>query len=115
MIYCLEDDSSIREMIVYTLQSYGMEARGFERPSAFWKAMESATPDLLLLDEPFKGLDAETRKETTKFVLDQMRGKTVIMVTHDQEDLAFCDNIFSMERAPVTHLTMEKIGRETIE
>ena len=50
MIYCLEDDSSIREMIVYTLQSYGMEAKGYERPSAFWKAMESAAPDLLLLD-----------------------------------------------------------------
>lgn len=50
MIYCLEDDSSIREMIIYTLQSYGMEAKGFDRPSAFWKAMENSTPDLLLLD-----------------------------------------------------------------
>lgn len=50
MIYCLEDDSSIREMIVYTLQSYGMEARGFDRPSAFWKVMEGGAPDLLLLD-----------------------------------------------------------------
>ncbi|MBQ7354811.1 MAG: response regulator transcription factor [Clostridia bacterium] len=50
MIYCLEDDASIREMIVYTLQSYGMEARGFDRPSAFWKALESGVPDLLLLD-----------------------------------------------------------------
>ena len=50
MIYCLEDDSSIREMIVYTLQSYGLEAKGYERPSAFWKAMESTAPDLLLLD-----------------------------------------------------------------
>lgn len=50
MIYCLEDDSSIREMIIYTLQSYGMEAKGFDRPSAFWKAMESGVPDLLLLD-----------------------------------------------------------------
>ena len=50
MIFCLEDDAAIREMIVYTLQSYGMEARGFERPSAFWKAMEGDTPDLLLLD-----------------------------------------------------------------
>ena len=50
MIYCLEDDSSIREMIVYTLQSYGFEAKGFERPTSFWKAMESAVPDLLLLD-----------------------------------------------------------------
>ena len=50
MIYCLEDDSSIREMIIYTLQSYGMESKGFDRPSAFWKAMESGTPDLILLD-----------------------------------------------------------------
>ncbi|MBO5778707.1 MAG: response regulator transcription factor [Clostridia bacterium] len=50
MIYCLEDDSSIREMIVYTLQSYGFEAQGFDRPSAFWKAMENGSPDLLLLD-----------------------------------------------------------------
>lgn len=50
MIYCLEDDSAIREMIIYTLQSYGMEAKGFDRPSAFWKGMESAPPDLLLLD-----------------------------------------------------------------
>ena len=50
MIFCLEDDAAIREMIVYTLQSYGMEARGFDRPSAFWKAMEEGNPDLLLLD-----------------------------------------------------------------
>ena len=50
MIYCLEDDSSIREMIIYTLQSYGMESKGCDRPSAFWKAMESGTPDLILLD-----------------------------------------------------------------
>ena len=50
MIYCLEDDSSIREMIVYTLQSYGFEAQGFDRPSAFWKAIENESPDLLLLD-----------------------------------------------------------------
>lgn len=50
MIFCLEDDSAIREMIVYTLQSYGFEAKGFDRPSAFWKAMEGGAPDLLLLD-----------------------------------------------------------------
>ncbi len=50
MIYCLEDDAAIREMIIYTLQSYGMEARGFDHPTPFWKAMEQETPDLLLLD-----------------------------------------------------------------
>lgn len=50
MIYFLEDDNSIREMVVYTLNSYGLEAVGFERPSLFWKAMEKGAPSLLLLD-----------------------------------------------------------------
>ena len=50
MIYILEDDASIRKLVVYTLQSQGMEAQGFERPSQFWEAMENAAPDLLLLD-----------------------------------------------------------------
>lgn len=50
MIYFLEDDSSIREMVVYTLNSYGLDAIGFERPSLFWKALEKEVPSLLLLD-----------------------------------------------------------------
>lgn len=50
MIYILEDDASIRKLVVYTLQSQGMEAQGFDRPSQFWEAMESTTPDLVLLD-----------------------------------------------------------------
>ena len=50
MIYILEDDASIRKLVVYTIQSQGMEAEGFERPSQFWEALERRTPDLLLLD-----------------------------------------------------------------
>lgn len=50
MIYILEDDDSIRKLVVYTLTSQGMEARGFERPSLFWRALEQQVPDLLLLD-----------------------------------------------------------------
>ena len=50
MIYILEDDASIRKLVVYTLQSQGMEAQGFDRPSQFWEAMESGTPELVLLD-----------------------------------------------------------------
>lgn len=38
MIYILEDDTSIRKLVVYTLQSQGMEAQGFDRPSQFWEA-----------------------------------------------------------------------------
>ena len=50
MIYILEDDASIRKLVVYTLNSQGMEAEGFERPSLLWSAMEERRPDLLLLD-----------------------------------------------------------------
>lgn len=50
MIYILEDDNSIRELIVYSLNSSGMEAMGFERPSDFWEQMKVKTPSLLLLD-----------------------------------------------------------------
>ena len=50
MIYMLEDDASIRKLVVYTLNSQGMETQGFERPSEFWKAMEQRSPQLLLLD-----------------------------------------------------------------
>ena len=40
MIYLVEDDESIRELVIYTLKSQGFEAQGFERPSMFWKALE---------------------------------------------------------------------------
>ena len=50
MIYILEDDDSIRKLVIYTLNSQGMEAEGFERPSRFWKVVERKLPDLVLLD-----------------------------------------------------------------
>lgn len=50
MIYLLEDDSSIRELLVYTLNSQGLDAEGFGLPSQFWSAMEHAHPNLILLD-----------------------------------------------------------------
>ena len=50
MIYLVEDDSNIREFVLYALQGQNMEARGFERPSAFFSALEKQTPDLVLLD-----------------------------------------------------------------
>ena len=50
MIYLLEDDDSIRELVLYTLGSQGMEAQGFPLPSLFWQAMAERTPSLVLLD-----------------------------------------------------------------
>ena len=50
MIYFIEDDPSIRELVVYTLGSSGMEAKGFALPSEFWKAVHDVCPELILLD-----------------------------------------------------------------
>lgn len=50
MIYFLEDDPSIRKLVLYTLESQGLQALGFELPSQFWAAMAERLPDLILLD-----------------------------------------------------------------
>lgn len=50
MIYLVEDDNSIRELVTYTLNSQGLEAEGFARPSEFWEAMSKKQPDLVMLD-----------------------------------------------------------------
>ena len=49
MIYLVEDDESIRELVIYTLKSQGMEAKGFERPSQFWKELDKEIPSLILM------------------------------------------------------------------
>lgn len=50
MIYLVEDDGSIRELVVYTLQSTGFEARGFACAADFWEAVKEEKPSLALLD-----------------------------------------------------------------
>ena len=50
MIYFLEDDNNIRELVVYTLNNSGIEATGFGLPSEFWKATEHNKPSMILLD-----------------------------------------------------------------
>ena len=50
MIYILEDDESIRKLVVYGLESQGFTVEGFALPSAFHRAIERALPELVLLD-----------------------------------------------------------------
>ena len=50
MIFCVEDDGNIRELVVYTLESTGFQARGFEDGSSFLEALALETPELVLLD-----------------------------------------------------------------
>ena len=60
MIWCVEDDASIREIELYALTSTGFEARGFEDGSAFWAALQTEKPELVLLDVMLPGEDGVT-------------------------------------------------------
>ncbi len=57
MIYCVEDDSAIRELMVYTLKVSGFEAQGFESDAGFWQAMKKELPELIILDVMLPGED----------------------------------------------------------
>lgn len=57
MIYCVEDDGNIRELVVYTLNTTGMETRGFEDGKSFMEALAFETPELILLDIMLPGED----------------------------------------------------------
>ena len=57
MIWCVEDDSSIRDIEVYALTSTGFEAKGFEDGDSFWDALQSEKPDLVVLDVMLPGKD----------------------------------------------------------
>lgn len=57
MIWCVEDDASIRDIEVYTLTSTGFEARGFDDGVSFWSALQTQKPDLVVLDVMLPGVD----------------------------------------------------------
>ena len=57
MIYCVEDDDNIRELVIYTLETTGLKARGFADGSAFTEALAFETPELILLDIMLPGED----------------------------------------------------------
>ena len=57
MIYCVEDDLSIRELMLYTLRASGFEAVGFEDGESLFAALERQVPRLILLDIMLPGMD----------------------------------------------------------
>lgn len=60
MIYCVEDDNAIRDLMLYTLGVSGFQAKGFPDSTFFWQAMTEEKPELILLDIMLPGEDGIT-------------------------------------------------------
>lgn len=60
MIYCVEDDNAIRDLMLYTLGASGFKAKGFPDSTFFWQAMTEEKPELILLDIMLPGEDGIT-------------------------------------------------------
>ena len=126
MIYLLEDDDSIRKLVIYTLQSQGYEARGFSRPSEFWEAMAEKMPMMALLDIMLPEEDGLS-------VLRKLRGSAatrrlpVIMLTAKNSEYdrvegldAGADDFISkpfgmMELVARVRAVLRRMGEETVE
>lgn len=57
LVYCVEDDASVRDIEIYTLRTTGFEAEGFETSEAFFAALRERVPDLVILDVMLPGED----------------------------------------------------------
>ena len=80
MIFCVEDDDNIRELVIYTLETTGLKARGFADGAAFMEALAFDTPELILLDIMLPGDDGLELLKKLKSS-SKTRGIPVIMVT----------------------------------
>lgn len=80
MIWCVEDDASIRDIEVYALRSVGFEARGFSDGAAFWDALRAERPELVVLDVMLPGIDGIELLSRMR-ASDALRDIPVIMAT----------------------------------
>lgn len=69
MIFCVEDDSAIRDLMIYTLQAVGFEAAGFANSGSFWEAVQEQIPQMVILDIMLPGEDGMS-------VLKKLRAKS---------------------------------------
>ena len=80
MVFCVEDDDNIRELVIYTLETTGLKARGFADGPAFMEALAFETPELILLDIMLPGEDGLELLKRLKSS-SNTKNSPVIMVT----------------------------------
>ena len=86
MIYIVEDDSAIRELEQYALQSNGYEAVGFESSEPFWQAVHTTPPELVILDVMLPGEDGFSILKKLR-TAPSLRRLPIIMITAKSSEL----------------------------
>ena len=101
MIYCVEDERNIRELIVYTLESSGFTAKGLESGKELNAAIAEQLPDLILLDIMLPGADGYTILEQLKS-MPSVKDVPVIMVTAKEAEF---DKVKGLEGGADDYIT----------
>ena len=100
MIYIVEDDSAIRELEQYALQSNGYEAVGFESSEPFWQAVHTAPPELVILDVMLPGEDGFSILKKLR-AAPSLRRLPIIMITAKSSELDNARHSVTVSGAPV--------------
>ncbi len=101
MIYCVEDERNIRELLVYTLETTGFEAEGFETGAELDTAMKKNMPELILLDIMLPGEDGYNILKRLKSDT-RTRDIPVIMVTAKEAEF---DKVKGLEGGADDYIT----------
>ena len=101
MIYCVEDERNIRELLIYTLETTGFKARGFGNGNELMKALKEEIPELILLDIMLPGDDGYTILAQLKS-MSSVKDVPVIMVTAKEAEF---DKVKGLEGGADDYIT----------
>jgi len=101
MIYCVEDEQNIRELLVYTLETTGFKAKGFSDGRELWDALKEEMPDLILLDIMLPGEDGYSILKKLK-AFPSAKDIPVIMVTAKETEF---DKVRGLEGGADDYIT----------
>ena len=109
-IFCVEDDANIRELVLYTLNATGFEAKGFESGTELFERIKEELPDLVLLDIMLPGMDG---MEILEILKKDYNDLPVIMVTAKSDQI---DKIKGLDNGADDYITkpfdiMELVSR----
>ena len=101
MIWCVEDDASIRDIEVYALKSAGYQARGVEDGLSFWSALQDDVPELVVLDVMLPGVDGVELLRRMR-QSERLRSVPVVMATAKDAEI---DKIQGLDMGADYYLT----------